>query len=298
MCSCHCLRARVCRASEEPYKSPNKSRLKGKCMGCLKRAVLKTLFCLFVFSGVGFAEEKPAIVLVHGAFQDAQSTWSKVEPELKAMGYKVLAVNLPGRNSDQTDAQKLTTKDYKQAVLKMISAETHPLVLVGHSFGGITISNVAEAAPEKIKALIYLSAYLPQNGDSLQSLSQTDADSKLGQDGNFVVSLDYKYASVKPEHFADLSGNDAKGVVKEAIGKDSGTSYAHGQPCQTYRRPLRTSPQVLHRDHRRSDGQPALQGRMTEGAGVKRVFKAAVGHATYVTQPRAVAKDILAVAAQ
>lgn len=260
-------------------------------MGCLKRAVLKTLFCLFVLSGAGFAEEKPAIILVRGALQDAQSTWSKVEPELKAMGYKVLAVNLPGRDSDQTDPQKLTTEDYKQAVLKIISAETHPVVLVGHSFGGITISSVAEAAPGKIKSLIYLSAHLRQNGDSLQSLSQTDADSKLGQDGKFVVSPDYKYASVEPEHFADLFGSDAKGVLKDAIGKS------------LIREPLAPMANPVRLTAGRFGRVPKYYIETTEdlvvsSAGVKRVFEVAAGHASYVTQSRAVAKDILAVAVQ
>jgi hypothetical protein len=78
---------------------------------------------------------------------------------------------------------------------------------------------VAQAARETVKALVCVSAYLPRSGDSLQFLAQTDKDSKLGQDGNIVVSPDYKYASIKPEHGADLSASDAKGPVRQAIGK-------------------------------------------------------------------------------
>ena len=158
------------------------------------------------------------IVLVHGAFQNA-SGWSRVKTKLEADGCKVVTVNLPGRDGDGTDPHKLTTDDYKQAVLRVVSAEATPVILVGHSFGGITISNVAEAAPEKIAALVYLSAFLPKNGESLQSLSQTDADSALGKDGNFVVSPDYSYASIKAEHAAELFGNDAIDGDREAIGK-------------------------------------------------------------------------------
>jgi pimeloyl-ACP methyl ester carboxylesterase len=149
-------------------------------------AVLKLLAGLLFCCSLTVAKEKPAIVLVHGAFQDGPKTSPRVEPELKAKGYRVVVVNPPGRDSDGSDPQKLTTENYKQAVLKAISSEIQPIILVGHSFGGITISNVAQAAPEKIKALVYLSAYLPRNGDSLQSLSQTDKDSKLGQDGTLL----------------------------------------------------------------------------------------------------------------
>lgn len=168
------------------------------------------------------------------------------------------------------------------------------------SFGGITISKVAETAPEKIRALIYLSAYLPQNGESLQSLSQTDADSKLGQDENFVVSPDYKYAGVKPEHFTDLFGNDAKGVVKNAIGKS-----LIQEPLAPMANPIKLTAdrfgRVLKYCIETTEDlvvSPALQERMIEGAGVKRVFKVAAGQASYLAQPRAVAKDILACAAQ
>ena len=50
---------------------------------------------------------------------------------------------------------------------------------------------------------------LPKDGESLQSLAQTDSDSALGKDGNFVVSSDYFYASIKPQNGAAIFGNDA-----------------------------------------------------------------------------------------
>jgi pimeloyl-ACP methyl ester carboxylesterase len=65
-------------------------------------------------------------------------------------------------------------------VLAAIAGEKRPVVLVGHSFGGMTISNVAESAPAKIKTLVYVAAYLPANGQSLLALSQTDHESKMG----------------------------------------------------------------------------------------------------------------------
>lgn len=264
------------------------------------KLALQVLPCLLAFSFSTFAKEKPVIVLVHGAFQDAEKTWAKVADELRTKGYKVVAVNLPGRDGDGADPQKLTTEDYKQAVLRAISSAERPVVLVGHSFGGITISNVAQATPEKIKALVYLSAYLPRNGDSLQALSQTDKDSKLGQDGNFVVSPDYKYASIKAGHGADLFGNDATGATKEAIGESliqeplapmanpvALTADRFGSVSKFY---IETTRDVVV--------SAALQERMIDGAGVKRVFKVDAGHASYITKPHAVAQAILAVAAQ
>lgn len=62
-------------------------------------------------------------MLVHAAFEDAETTWARVEAELGVKGYKVVAVNLPGRDCDGTDPQKSATEDYKQAVLGAVSSE-------------------------------------------------------------------------------------------------------------------------------------------------------------------------------
>lgn len=262
------------------------------------------LLCVLNYVYVAVANDsaanRPAIVLVHGAFQDGPSTWGKVEPKLKERGYKVLVVNLPGRDGDTADPSKLTTQDYQQAVLKVISSEASPVVLVGHSFGGITISNVAEAAPEKIKALVYLSAYLPKDGESLQALSQTDQDSQLGKDGNFVVSADYKYASVKAERAADLFGNDASGSIKASIGKS-----LIQEPLSPMANPVQLSADRFGKVRkyyiettRDVVVSPSLQERMLQRAEVQRVFKIDAGHASYVTKANEVAAAILAVAAQ
>jgi pimeloyl-ACP methyl ester carboxylesterase len=70
-----------------------------------------------------------------------------------------------------------------------------PVILVGHSFGGITISNVAEMHPEKVKTLVYLAAHLPKDGDSAQSLSQQDKAKGFTPE-KFLISTDQKYGSV------------------------------------------------------------------------------------------------------
>lgn len=78
------------------------------------------------------------VILVHGAFQNANA-WLRATPKIEARGWKVVAVNLLGRDGDGTDPQTLTTEHYKNAVLNVVSAEAKPVLLVGHSFGGITI---------------------------------------------------------------------------------------------------------------------------------------------------------------
>jgi pimeloyl-ACP methyl ester carboxylesterase len=97
------------------------------------------------------------IVLVHGAWADG-SSWNKVIPLLQAKGLPVIAVQLP-----------LTAVDDDLAVTKrMISTIDGPIVLVGHSWGGMAITQAGD--DPKVAALVYLSAFAPDIGESGSSL--------------------------------------------------------------------------------------------------------------------------------
>jgi pimeloyl-ACP methyl ester carboxylesterase len=95
------------------------------------------------------------IVLVHGAWSDG-SVWRKVIPILKYAGHKVVAVQLP--------FQSLTNDVY--TVKNAIEYIGGPTILVGHSYGGEVISNAAYNNP-KVKGLVYLAAFAPDEGESL-----------------------------------------------------------------------------------------------------------------------------------
>jgi pimeloyl-ACP methyl ester carboxylesterase len=97
------------------------------------------------------------VVLVHGAWADG-SSWNKVIPLLQAKGLPVIAVQLP-----------LTAIDDDVAVTKrMISTIDGPIVLVGHSWGGMAITQAGD--DPKVAALVYLSAFAPDLGESGSSL--------------------------------------------------------------------------------------------------------------------------------
>ena len=119
------------------------------------------------------------IVLVHGAWSDA-TAWQAVVPLLKAQGHEVIAVNLPGHGNDATSFAGIGLQSYVDAVKNAIGDRKN-VILAGHSMAGIVISQVAEEIPGQIKELIYLAAYLPQNGESLLSLAKQDADSHIGK---------------------------------------------------------------------------------------------------------------------
>ena len=92
---------------------------------------------------------KPVIVLVHGAFADGTS-WQHVIPLLEKDGYTVVAVQNP---LTSLAADIATTK-------RLIDAQTGPMVVVGHSYGGAVITGAAAGNPN-VKALVYISAFAP-----------------------------------------------------------------------------------------------------------------------------------------
>ncbi|MFF3371435.1 alpha/beta fold hydrolase [Streptomyces sp. NPDC002680] len=104
------------------------------------------------------AGARPTIVLVHGGFADA-SCWSGVIERLQHAGYPTIAPANPLR-SLPTDAA------YLASVLQSVSG---PIVLVGHSYGGAVITNAAAGIPN-VKALVYIAAFVPDEGEQLGAL--------------------------------------------------------------------------------------------------------------------------------
>jgi pimeloyl-ACP methyl ester carboxylesterase len=111
---------------------------------------------------------KPTIVFVHGAFADS-SSWEGVITQLLTAGYPVSAAANPLR-SVKVDAENLTN------LLKSIEG---PVVLVGHSYGGMVISNAVKGS-DNVKALVYVGAFAPDTGESAAELSGLYPGSTLG----------------------------------------------------------------------------------------------------------------------
>ncbi|SFU84671.1 Pimeloyl-ACP methyl ester carboxylesterase [Polaromonas sp. YR568] len=119
-------------------------------------------------SATAFAQTKPTIVLVHGAFAES-SSWNNVVRILKKDGYPVVAAANPLR-SVKGDA------DY---VSNLVASIPTPVVLVGHSYGGSVISEAANGNAN-VKALVYVAAFAPEAGENALGLSGKFPGSTLG----------------------------------------------------------------------------------------------------------------------
>jgi pimeloyl-ACP methyl ester carboxylesterase len=111
---------------------------------------------------------KPTVVLVHGAWADG-SSWSRVVPELQRQGYTVVVEANPLRGL-QSDAAYLTS---------VLGGIKGPIVLAGHSYGGAVITDAATGNPD-VKALVYVDAFVPDEGETTLQLAGARPGSCLG----------------------------------------------------------------------------------------------------------------------
>ena len=139
------------------------------------------------------------LMLVHGAWADG-SCWSKVILLLQAKGIAVTAAQIP-----------LTSLSDDIAVTKrLLSMQQGPTVLVGHSYGGAVITGAAASTPQ-VKALVYITAFGLDQGESLQSLSQQGPSSAgsaaITPDGLGFLWIDRE--KYHPSFVADAMADDA-----------------------------------------------------------------------------------------
>ena len=144
----------------------------------VRLAAVVTAVCVSVFVVVALAHDstakaartqtKPTIVLVNGAWAN-NASWSRVIKRLQNDGYTVVAPPNPLQSLNR-DAQ--TIADLLQTI-------HGPIVLVGHSYGGMVISNAA-TGNSRVKALVYINAFIPDEGESALGLDSSQPGSVLG----------------------------------------------------------------------------------------------------------------------
>jgi pimeloyl-ACP methyl ester carboxylesterase len=141
---------------------------------------------------------KPTIVIEHGAWADG-SSWDAVVSRLQKAGYTVDVPPNPlgGVSSDSA------------YLASFLASVTGPVVLVGHSYGGFVTTNAA-TGDKNVKALVYVDAYLPAQGETINSINAQFPGSQITQAAlNFVASPGgVTEAYVKPSLFQSIFAHD------------------------------------------------------------------------------------------
>ncbi len=228
------------------------------------------------------------IVLVHGAFGRA-ACWDRVAPGLRAAGHTVEAIDLPGQGDDPTPVEEVTLDRYAQRVCDALS-EGPPAVLVGHSMGGMVVTQAAARCPGQVIRLVYVAAFLPSDGQSLIEITQLPEAAGDQVQANLVVEGDPPVATMAPE------------AVREALCHCCddeqfawSASLRGRQPVVPFTQPVALGgpggeafaalPRAYVTCLQDRAIKPAIQRRMFETAGCDPVIEIDTDHAVWASRP-------------
>jgi putative intracellular protease/amidase len=225
----------------------------------------------------------PTYVLVHGAWAD-ESAWGFVRNDL-ARYANVEVVNLPAHGADNTWGANIGLSDYVKTVTDAIQKYPGKVTLVGHSMAGMVISQVAENLPNKVEKLVYVSAFLPKNGESLNGIVGKFLNGKTPE--IFEFNADYTLVAVKKEAIPAVVCADCPLYMKDILVK-----YHRAEPVKgfndvvTLGKNFQSVPK-FYISTRNDNAVPfALQQQMVKDNGsVKKVHEMNTSHLPFVIQP-------------
>jgi len=135
-------------------------------------------------------------VLVHGAWHGGWC-WHRIVARLQDALHRVLAPDLLSLGIDPTPPGSVTLERWTSQIAGLIEASPEPVVLVGHSRGGIVLSAVAERIPERIRTLVYVTAFMLEDGVSLQDAVAQIPESLVPP--AMIIAGDHLSATVREE---------------------------------------------------------------------------------------------------
>jgi pimeloyl-ACP methyl ester carboxylesterase len=238
------------------------------------------LYVLAATSGSALAQpaKSTSIVLVHGAFVDG-SGWQAVYDRLSKDGYEVLVVQNP---TISLDGDVAVTE-------RAIAAAKYPVVLVGHSYGGMVITQAGDNP--KVRSLAYIAAFAPEAGESVESLNEKPAEA--GESKAPLLPPRDGYLIVDPEKFPNAFAADVPPQTTRFMAAAQvpwGLQAVTTKISKVAWKAKPTSFMVTGNDHMIP---PSAQRMMAQRSGAKTV-EIESSHAVMLSHPQAVADFVKA----
>lgn len=233
-------------------------------------------------------EQKPTIVLVHGAFAESAS-WNGVIARLQEHGVRAIAAANPLRSLAGDAAY----------VRDVIASVDGPVVLVGHSYAGMVITQAA-ADNDSVVGLVYVNAFVPDAGQSAFDLSTSAPGSTLGDalaaypvasgGAEFVIRPELfhdQFAADVPEDVTDIMAATQRPVTQAALSEALATDRPAWKDIPSWH---------VFSDQDRNIPVAVLRAGAERASSRGTTEIAGASHATSVSQPEAVAAAIAAAA--
>ena len=224
-------------------------------------------------------------VMVHGAFAGAW-VWEPLARELEAAGHTVEMFDLPGSGSDSTPVAEVTLKAYADRLCEVLGDRPEPAVVVPNSMGGVVATQAAAQCPERVAAIVYVAAFLPQDVQSLIALTQLPEGEGDAVQANMVVEGDPPVAILPNGAYREaVAAECSDDVIEWAIERRT------PQPVLPFTEPVELAgfdyegialSYVLCKQDRAIP--PALQRRMLETAGITEVVELDTDHSPHLSR--------------
>jgi pimeloyl-ACP methyl ester carboxylesterase len=223
-------------------------------------------------------------VLIHGAWHGAWC-WHKLTPLLEAAGARVIAPDLSSEDSFDGGVRRVAG----------ILEQEPGSVLLGHSRGGAIASRVAELAPDAIRGLVYLSAYLLPDGESVADEARRDTHSLIAP--NLVpvrrgVSCVVRDEVLRETFYGECTDQDFE-YARTRLRPDSLRSLA--APVRTTRERFGRVPRAYLETLRDRAVTHAAQRRMQSVLPCEPVFTLDTDHSPFLSQPEALARILISI---
>ncbi len=234
-------------------------------------------------------------VLVHGAFTGAY-VWEPLIKELQQAGHTAEAFDLPGLGDDTTPPEQATLDACVQRLVDVLASKPEPAIVAGNSMGGIIATQAAAMAPRRVAALVYVTAFIPKDGQSLLDLTHLPEGAGDQVQANVVIEPPVGTMPAAASKAA-LYGECRDDVAAWVIAKQRPQPLApFGTPASIPAGALDGIP-LFYVICKRDRAIPeALQRRMSREAGCKQVVELDTDHTPQLSMTKELAEAMQAFA--
>jgi pimeloyl-ACP methyl ester carboxylesterase len=236
-------------------------------------------------------------VLVHGAFAGGWC-WDAVIEPLEAAGHSVSAPDLPGSGDDHTPVDAVTLSLYADHVCAELARTAEPAILVGHSMGGVVITQAAARCRERVSLLVYVAAFLPRDGQSLIDLTRLPEGAEDQVQANLTIEGDPPVGALSERAQAHALFNCATNrQLRWALERTRPQPLAPFlAPVELDGRDVAATERVYIRCTKDHAIPPALQARMVAERPCVELHEIDTDHSPFISRPAELARLLTGVA--